>query len=604
MRAPRRYDFPGSTSTIDLHALTGWVPEEFRLQNDAEFNAERTWQRMLSAHRFGDCLITISSKAMSKAEEERSGLVRTHAYAVLDVRFECGLRMLQLKNPWAHKRWKGKFSAHDTKSWSPALARVLRYDQARARRVDDGQFWLDWSTACAMFETLHLNWNPELFAHRRMLHDAWPLRAPGPRNDRFSLSHNKQYRVVVNVARSAPNAVVWVLLTRHVQRVRFDESRSYAKATDNPDLDFLAVHVYARVTRAEKAFARVHQNSAADALVRGTYSNAPHNLTKLTVPAGQHEYTLVVSQYERRRDINFSLAVYSMAPFKVGRIPETIGHELRAVGEWRAESAGGCSNHGTFYTNPQWVLTLHRPLPKLLLLLEAPKECSSNVQLIQGGGRWDGSGDARAEVLTSGLYTTGVSVASFPAAARGAGPGARGVLPAGEYTVVCSTFKARQLGRFLLRVQSEDASCVSLRAIPAEGHGMGCKQHHGSWSGATAVGCANHGRYDANPRIRFRVRFAARIMVRLASDEASSASRCSLNASLFCDDGNASSRGITVERAVATSNGGVYTNTKGGVTIPLTRVSPGSYFVVPSTFDPRHSGYQLTIYCDPAGALV
>ena len=159
--SPRRYDFPGSTSTIDLHALTGWVPEEHRLQDDAEFNAERTWQRMLSAHRFGDCLITISSKAMSKAEEERSGLVRTHAYAVLDVRFECGLRMLQLKNPWAHKRWKGKFSAHDTASWSPALARALRYDQSEAQRVDDGQFWLDWSTACAMFETLHLNWNPD-----------------------------------------------------------------------------------------------------------------------------------------------------------------------------------------------------------------------------------------------------------------------------------------------------------------------------------------------------------------------------------------------------------------------------------------------------------
>ena len=277
---------------------------------------------------------------------------------------------------------------------------------------------------------------------------------------------------------------------------------------------------------------------------------------------------------------------------------------MREVGEWRAESAGGCINHGTFYTNPQWVLSVHRPLSKLLLLLEAPKECSSNVQLIQGAGRWNGSGDARAEVLTSGLYTTGVSVASFPAAARGAGAGlgARAVLPAGEYTIVCSTFKARQLGRFLLRVQSEDASCVSLRAIRAEGHGMQRKDFRGSWSGASAAGCANHGRYEANPRIPFRVRSAARIMVRLASDEASSALRCSLNASIFRDD-DAASCAIAVERAVATSNGGVYTNTKGGVTIALTRFSPGSYFVVPSTFDPTRAGFQLTIFSDPVGAL-
>ena len=43
---------------------------------------------------------------MSDAEEERAGLVQTHAYAVLSMVDIKGLKLLQLKNPWSHRRWK------------------------------------------------------------------------------------------------------------------------------------------------------------------------------------------------------------------------------------------------------------------------------------------------------------------------------------------------------------------------------------------------------------------------------------------------------------------------------------------------------------------
>lgn len=106
------YDFPGSNSGIDLHALTGWIPEQVFFEEDsnrpksgdqnrpADFrqSEDRTWERILSAHRFGDCLITISTGPLSPDEEETTGLVSGHAYAVLNVQKAGILRMLQVRS--------------------------------------------------------------------------------------------------------------------------------------------------------------------------------------------------------------------------------------------------------------------------------------------------------------------------------------------------------------------------------------------------------------------------------------------------------------------------------------------------------------------------
>ena len=37
-----------------------------------------------------------------------------------------GVKLLQLKNPWAKTRWRGAYSVHDTPRWTPQLREALQ----------------------------------------------------------------------------------------------------------------------------------------------------------------------------------------------------------------------------------------------------------------------------------------------------------------------------------------------------------------------------------------------------------------------------------------------------------------------------------------------
>lgn len=50
-----------------------------------------------------------------------------------------GLRFLQLKNPWSHLRWKGRYSENDIKSWTPELQKYLNFDPRTAQKIDNGK---------------------------------------------------------------------------------------------------------------------------------------------------------------------------------------------------------------------------------------------------------------------------------------------------------------------------------------------------------------------------------------------------------------------------------------------------------------------------------
>ena len=198
MKVNGGYDFPGSNSGIDLYALTGWIPEQVFFAEDRKdgltlsispssetgvVNAraldhrqpeDRAWERMESALSFGDCLVTISTgpkidttsqsvdgkpiKGLTAEDELTTGLVPGHAYAVLDVQNVCGLRLMKVKNPWARKPWKGRFSQQDSSSWTPALKSALGLKESELNQMSSkGIFWIEFTDCRTYFKSFFLN---------------------------------------------------------------------------------------------------------------------------------------------------------------------------------------------------------------------------------------------------------------------------------------------------------------------------------------------------------------------------------------------------------------------------------------------------------------
>lgn len=136
-----------------MHALTSWIPERLAIHGEhTDFRPELDFERMFERFHGGDVLITIATGPMSKELEDRTGLVATHAYAVLDIRKFKNQKLFQLKNPWSHLRWKGNFSEYDINNWTDELKKCLNYDPQLASNFDNGIFWIDVNNLFYLFD--------------------------------------------------------------------------------------------------------------------------------------------------------------------------------------------------------------------------------------------------------------------------------------------------------------------------------------------------------------------------------------------------------------------------------------------------------------------
>uniref|UniRef100_A0A0G4F2L8 Calpain catalytic domain-containing protein n=1 Tax=Chromera velia CCMP2878 TaxID=1169474 RepID=A0A0G4F2L8_9ALVE len=170
-----------STAAVVSSALQGGGFSQW--QPASAYSQEQLWDRVRSAHVRGFLLgagTGVRASEVMGHSVSALGIVRGHAYAILDVRDVDGFRLVKLRNPWGavldRRRsfggpgdasqggvWLGEF-CDGSPSWTVRLLNLLgerRAVQRRRRFGDaggpgDGTFWLLFADFCEEFDDVYI----------------------------------------------------------------------------------------------------------------------------------------------------------------------------------------------------------------------------------------------------------------------------------------------------------------------------------------------------------------------------------------------------------------------------------------------------------------
>jgi len=132
-----------------LEALTGAPTRSLLL---CRLSVDELWIKLTEARSSQHLL----AATVPDEDQHNSGLVRKHAYSVLDLKTlsdEQGEhRLMQIRNPWGRAEWKGKWS-DDCESWNVHPEEVT----ADLGLNDDGKFWMSVQDFHQHFEAVEIN---------------------------------------------------------------------------------------------------------------------------------------------------------------------------------------------------------------------------------------------------------------------------------------------------------------------------------------------------------------------------------------------------------------------------------------------------------------
>lgn len=464
------YDFPGSNSCTDLWVLTGWVPEQLFLQRYAKtvhlptkpgptsaaegykcvltdssdaLDLDQEWDYIVEAFAQGNVIVTLGTGRISPTEEEATGLVGEHDYAVLELDPDPNSRQLLIKNPWrSGETWKeiGSTSlASSTKSQSKGPAHL--HDQT-------GTFWMNLADVTQNFESIYLNWNPARFTHRQDHHFVWDLT---PRKDMSAtVVHNPQFSIM-----AGEGGEVWVLLARHFtdeeMRLVRERSRTPGSAhVENSIMGFISLYIF------DNGGKRVQMLSGS--VCNGPFVDSPQTLVKFKAKKGRRYTVVPVHDGLPLRSCTFTLSFFASQRLAVASAEDAMRYYAEAKGAWTRRTAGGNPGSTMYGSNPQFSITVRQPTPLSLLLSSDNKDIRLHMDLVWADGQRVGPSLAVKDVLAdSGQYVFGAALLSVDS------------VDTGTYTVVCSTFEEGQLADFTLRIGS--AVPLTVKPVPAEGAG-------------------------------------------------------------------------------------------------------------------------------------
>ncbi|KAF9048647.1 hypothetical protein BJ165DRAFT_1343091, partial [Panaeolus papilionaceus] len=551
------YDFPGSNSSIDLHALTGWIPEHIETKR-SHFEREKTWCRIEEGFRIGRCVITLGTGQSEYIYWRDNPLLSSHSYAVIDVYESEEGRMFTVLDSWVR--------SSDEKNAPSSKQEVLH---------------IPWAEALNTFDGIYLSWDIALWSKKETFHGCKVFTCTCLPVACYSLSiQGSRYLQMDFNVDGTDDEEVWILLTRHVTNT---ERTS----------DFISLLVDIEDSSiADKVSIQKQQSLSS----KGTYTNGAHFLTRTRIPASQRSGILDISaSYEGdARDIGFTITVLAKENINISwrENPRPPAYSSKFEGMFTFKNAGGNCAYPTFMANPQYRLSIQTPRASsvtgkalITLSLKSSKDVPINVAMVWSQGQRLSEISERDLVATSGAYSYGLARTTKE-------------VKAGDYTLVVSAFEPRYMGAFTLNVQC--AYPFELKAIPPEGAGMYDKPIQGAWGGTCAAGGPSFGHYTDNPVYLLEIPSLAQIKIRLQLAQPSSP--IPLNVTVYSALQGEAKAALKAPHQLTS---GAYNDVIAGVATPQVALGPGKYYVVPSTYTPgTEASFRLIVYSSVSGTKV
>ncbi|OBR13862.1 PALB protein [Colletotrichum higginsianum IMI 349063] len=441
------YDFPGSNSGTDLWVITGWIPEQLFLQSE-DVDLEGTWDDIKEAYHAGNLIITLGTGRLTQTEEDALGLVGEHDYAVLEIDISPGARRLLVKNPWCDGLvWKGVGSSgllEKTAALSLSATSVSVEPKSSEHSRPVGSFWISVEDVAQNFESMYLNWNPDMFTHRQDHHFTW--RVP-TKNMTSSLAHNPQYSVL-----SSSGDEVWILLSRHFadEELNIARNKSASSAAPSRQLGFTSIFIF----ESEGKKVQVREGF----VYQGSYVDSPQTLAKFRLRAGK-PYTIVMAHQDLPlHDYSCTFTLFSRTPLEVKPAEEEMRYYKEFSSAWTRRTAGGNASSITYSQNPQFSISIPRATSLSILLSSGDREVAIHVDLVWAHGKRVTSIGVKDVVASSGDYRRGNALVQVP------------LVEPGTYTIVCSTWEPGQLADFGMRVGSQ-VEC-QIQPVLSDGAGL------------------------------------------------------------------------------------------------------------------------------------
>ncbi|KAF9462395.1 hypothetical protein BDZ94DRAFT_1261255 [Collybia nuda] len=542
------YDFPGSNSSIDLHAIAGWIPEHIEIKGPC-FEREKSWERVLEGFQSGHCVLTLGTGKNPNISWRGNNLLASHSYAVINITEENALRTFAVLDTWVNP---------DHKNQSREASKTLL---------------MPWTDVLNVFDGIYLSWDPTKWPKVLTYHDMWK------RKGQDEESSSRQLSLHFDNRNDEADEEIWILLTRHV-------------ADSRRTLDFISLKI--EVDDDLRSSSSIVDQIAIAA--KGNYTNSSHVLVRTRVPLNQRAGALTIfTSYDGdATEVGFTLTAYASASFVIAWDQHVSPPPFvkKIDGVLTNKNAGGNCTYPTFMLNPQYHLRIHPPKcgrssltattkTKVALTMQTSRDIPANITLVWSQGGRINELVEKELAGSSGAYGYGLARVTKE-------------VSAGDYTVIVSAFEPHHMGSFSLKI--ECSRSFDIKPILQEDAGMYTKVTRGAWNSKTAGGSPTSDRYSTNPIFEIDVPRLTQLRMRLQLLRPSTAT--SLNVTIFPASTNGS-----FGKHIATS--GAYNDAISGVATPQISLRAGKYWAVPSTYNAGvQAGFQLILHTTVADVQI